>query len=81
MSKFVDYLKKEYDEDHMTEEEKEALGEIMGLNAMVARRKIALFEESQKPDPDESRLKYLKISSAFWEMEYDNIMGKKAKGK
>ena len=64
------------DED-MTEEEKEVLGELMALSAMIARKKIALFEESQKPEPDESRMKYLAISAAFWKNEYDEMMGKK----
>jgi hypothetical protein len=56
----------------------DALWDLMLVNAQIARRKIAIFEEQLKPieDQNETKIKFLTISLGFWMREYNEIMGK-----
>ena len=56
----------------------DALWDLMLVNAQIARRKIALFEEQLKPieERNETKIKFLTISLGFWMREYNEMIGK-----
>jgi hypothetical protein len=53
---------------------RDALSEIMTINAMIAEKKIRLFEIKSQPNPDEITIKYLQMSIDYWTRIYSEML-------